>query len=73
MVTVPVTATSEIIRLGHGLEQAEAVIDIRLDYQACDDDTCLFAQSVDVHLTASLAPLIEPDGIKTYVQSVVPE
>jgi len=32
-VTVPITATSEIIRLGHGLEQAEAIIDIRLDFQ----------------------------------------
>jgi AhpC/TSA family/Disulphide bond corrector protein DsbC len=72
-VTVPITATSEIIRLGHGLEQSEAIIDVRLDYQACNDDTCLFAQSVDARLTTSLATLIEPDGIKTYVERRAPE
>jgi hypothetical protein len=72
-VTVPITATSEIIRLGHGLEHADAVIDIRLDFQACNDDTCLFAQSVDARLTAALATLIEPEGIDTYVRRLAPE
>ena len=73
IVTVPITATSEIIRLGHGLEQTDAVIDMRLDFQACNDDTCLFAQSVDARLTTSLATLIEPEGINTYVQRLAPE
>ncbi len=73
VVTVPVTATSQIVRLGHGLERAEAAVDIRLDYQACDEDTCMLAQSVSTRLTVPLATLIEPDGIKTYVQRLSPE
>ena len=73
VLTAPVTATSDIIRLGHGLDQTEAVADIRLDYQACDEDTCMLAQSVTTRLTVPLATLVEPDGIKTYVGRLPPE
>ena len=71
-VTVPLTATSEIIRLGHGLDRTEAVIEVGLDFQACDEDSCRLAQRISVKLTTPLATLIEPDGIKTYVARLGP-
>ena len=66
-VTIPVTATSELIRLGHGLDVNEAVIDLRLSFQACNDDTCMMPDHLQTSLTVPLATLVEPEGIKTYV------
>ena len=66
-VTITVTATSELIRLGHGLDVPEAVIDLTLHFQACNDDTCMMPDRVQTHLAVPLATLVEPEGIKTYV------
>ena len=66
-VTVPVTATSELVRLGHGLDQEEATVQVRLDFQACDENSCLLPRSVGLELRAPLETLVEPDGIRVYV------
>jgi peroxiredoxin len=66
-VTIPVTATSDLIRLGHGLDVSEAVLDLRLNFQACNDDTCMMPDHLQTRLTVPLATLVEPEGIKTYV------
>lgn len=66
-VTVPVTATSELVRLGHGLDHEEATVQVRLDFQACDEDACLLPQSVGLELRAPLEALVEPDGVRVYV------
>jgi hypothetical protein len=67
-ITVPVTATSELIKLGHGLNARNAVIEVSLDFQACNDVTCLMPATAVVHLAVPLATLIEPEGITSYVQ-----
>ncbi len=67
-VTVPVTATSEIIRLGHGLERESVELVVRCTYQACDDTACGLPSVVSASLNVPLAPLVEPDGIKVYVE-----
>ena len=66
-VTIPVTATSEVVKLGHGLDVREVVIDLHLHFQACNDDTCMMPDHLHTHLTVPLATLVEPEGIKTYV------
>jgi hypothetical protein len=73
IVTVPVTATSELIKLGHGLDTDQASLTVSLDFQACDDQACLMPQTVTMTLTSPLATLIEPEGIKTYVSRLQSE
>jgi AhpC/TSA family/Thiol:disulfide interchange protein DsbD, N-terminal len=69
-VTVPLTATSEIIRLGHGIERTKAAIEVRLEFQACDEVSCMLPQSIGIELEAPLATLVEPEGLQTYVDRV---
>jgi hypothetical protein len=67
-VTVPVTVTSEIMRLGHGLDQDTADLRIVCTYQACDAHTCGLPTDIEVCLTVPLEPLVEPDGVRTYIE-----
>lgn len=69
-VAVPITATSALIRLGHGLDVASATVRITLDYQACDENTCSLPSRATLELGVPLATLVEPDGVKTYVARV---
>ncbi|MEZ5410067.1 MAG: peroxiredoxin family protein [Acidimicrobiales bacterium] len=69
-VTVPVTATSDLIRLGHGLDQHTAELVVRCTYQACDDSACGLPTELSASLTVPLATLVEPDGIKVYVDRI---
>jgi hypothetical protein len=69
-VTVPVTATSQLIRLGHGLDQETIDIVVHCAYQACDEAACGLPTEVQASLTVPLAPLVEPEGIKVYVERV---
>jgi len=66
-ITVPVTATSELIKLGHGLNKPNAEIEVALAFQACNDEACEMPATTIVHLAVPLAILVEPDGIKSYV------
>ena len=67
-VTVPITVTSEIMRLGHGLDQETAEIRLSLTYQACDEHECGLPATVNASLTLPLETLVEPEGVRTYVQ-----
>ncbi len=68
VVTVPITVTSEVVRLGHGLEQPEVEVVVRLHHQACDDTSCGLPATVETTLSVPLQELVEPDGIKVYVE-----
>ncbi len=68
--TVPITATSELIRLGHGLDTTEIEVKVKLRYQACDEVACGLPQEAAVGLTLPLGNLVEPEGVKIYVQRV---
>lgn len=67
-VTVPITATSEIIRLGHGLDRESVEITVACCYQACDDVACGLPTTVDTKLVVPLRTLVEPEGVKKYVE-----
>jgi len=58
---VQLTATSELIRLGHGLDHPSATITMMCNYQACDENSCALPATVEGTLVVPLEPLIEPD------------
>ena len=68
--TVPVTVTSEIMRLGHGLDQETAELAISLSYQSCDEHECGLPALLKTDMTVPLETLVEPEGVRTYVQRV---
>ena len=72
-VSVPVTATSALIRLGHGLEQSSAKITISCTYQSCDEVSCGLPATIEATLTVPLEELVEPEGVKTYAKRVEQE
>lgn len=67
-VIVPITATSEIMRLGHGLDRESVEITVACRYQACDDVACGLPTAIETKLVLPLRTLVEPEGIKTYVE-----
>lgn len=67
-VTVPITATSEIMRLGHGLDRESVEITVACRYQACDDMACGLPTAIETKLVLPLQTLVEPEGIKKYVE-----
>jgi hypothetical protein len=67
-VTVPITATSDIMRLGHGLDRDSVEITVACRYQACDDIACGFPTAIETKLIVPLKTLIEPEGVKRYVE-----
>ncbi len=67
-VTVPITVTSEIMRLGHGLDRESVEIIVACRYQACDDVACGLPTAIEVKLVLPLQALVEPEGIKKYVE-----
>ena len=69
-VVVPLTATSDVIRLGHGLESTHVAVRVDCDFQSCDEDSCSLPQRVGVDVRLPLATLVEPEGIQVYVERV---
>jgi peroxiredoxin len=69
-VTLPLTATSEVVRLGHGLERSHVDVCVELAFQACDEDSCGLPQRLGARLRVPLATLVEPEGIKAYVNRI---
>ncbi|MEM7406354.1 MAG: redoxin domain-containing protein [Pseudomonadota bacterium] len=72
-VSVPVTATSEIIRLGHGLDYDRAEVTITCSYQSCDEYACALPTTVQTTLCVPLETLVEPPGIQSYADRVTRE
>jgi len=69
-VTVSVSATSDIIRLGHGLERASATIEVSCTYQSCDAHACGLPTVIRSTLEVPLEELVEPPGTKAYAARV---
>jgi len=72
-VSVPVTATSALVRLGHGLEQTSVKITIACAYQSCDEVSCGLPATIEATLSVPLEELVEPEGVKTYAKRVEQE
>ena len=73
IVSVPVTATSELVRLGHGLDQSSAKITIVCTYQSCDEVSCALPATIETTFSVPLEELVEPEGVKTYAKLVEQE
>lgn len=69
-IEVPVTVTSDVVRLGHEIERPSLSVDVVVGAQLCDEVACGLPQSVAVQLDAPLERLIEPPGIQHYVERV---
>ena len=72
-VSVPVTATSALVRLGHGLEQTSVKITIACAYQSCDEVSCGLPETIEAAISVPLEELVEPEGVKTYAKRVEQE
>ncbi|HTY55568.1 MAG TPA: redoxin domain-containing protein [Candidatus Binataceae bacterium] len=68
---IPVTLTSELVRLGHPREVDSLPIEVRLEYQACDDTMCLQPKTIQMRFDAPVGDVIVPDGIQVYVERVL--
>lgn len=73
VMTIPITATSELVRLGHGLGQTEVEVRVSCRYQACDELSCGLPETVELALSLPLETLVEPDGVQVYVARVEQE
>ncbi|MCH9675764.1 MAG: redoxin domain-containing protein [Gammaproteobacteria bacterium] len=69
-ITVPITATSSLNRLGHGLERDAVDIQISLTFQSCDDLSCSLPSTLALPTRLPLALLVEPAGLATYAERV---
>jgi peroxiredoxin len=67
---LPITATSEAIRLGHEITNDAVGIDVSVTAQLCDEHACGLPQTLSAHLDATLERLVEPAGIQHYVERV---
>lgn len=67
-VSMPVTATSDLVRLGHGLDTPGCAIDVELIYQACDEQECFLPSTLVHTLEVPVDVLVEPEGVKVYVE-----
>ena len=70
IVPVPVTATSALVRLGHGLDQSSAKITIECTYQSCDEVSCGLPATIETTFNVPLEELVEPEGVKAYAKRV---
>ena len=68
IVSVPVTATSALVRLGHGLDHSSAKITIACTYQSCDEVSCGLPATIETTFSVPLEELVEPEGVKTYAK-----
>ena len=68
-VIVPITVTSEKIRLGH--EIADSLhFSVIAGFQLCNETACDLPQQVTVAMSVPLERLVEPEGLQTYVNRV---
>jgi hypothetical protein len=68
-VIVPMTVTSEIIRLGH--EIADSLqFSVTASFQLCNETACDLPQQATVAMSVPLKRLVEPEGLQTYVNRV---
>ena len=68
-VSVPITVTSDVIRLGHEIPDSLQV-SVALSFQICDEYECFLPESIEATLNCALARLVEPEGLSTYADRV---
>ncbi len=68
-VSVPITVTSEVIRLGHDIVDSTDLAVI-CEFQSCDEVACGLPQRIEIDLTVPLERLVEPEGIRIYSERV---
>ncbi|MEC7426951.1 MAG: protein-disulfide reductase DsbD domain-containing protein, partial [Actinomycetota bacterium] len=68
-VSVPITVTSDVIRLGHEIPDSLQV-SVAVSFQICDDYECFLPESIEATLNCALARLVEPEGLSTYADRV---
>ena len=71
--SVPATATSALVRLGHGLDQSSVEITVACTYQSCDDVSCGLPATIETTFSVPLEELVEPERVKTYAERVEQE
>ncbi len=67
---VPITITSDVVRLGHEITAEAVDITVSVTAQLCDDVSCGLPQRLSAVLSTPLARLVEPPGIQHYVERV---
>jgi peroxiredoxin len=72
-ICIPVTLTSELVKLGHPHEVDSISMIVKVNYQACDDTTCLKPRELAIRFEAPIGDVIVPDGIQIYVDRVLKE
>jgi peroxiredoxin len=70
---IPVTLTSELVKLGHVREVDSVPIDVKVSYQACNDTICLQPRELQIRFAAPIGDVIVPAGIQVYVDRVLEE
>ena len=68
-VSLPITVTSDVIRLGHEIADSLQV-SVVVSVQICDDYECFLPESIEATLNCALARLVEPEGLSTYADRV---
>ncbi len=69
-VTIPITITSQAVRLGHELAEETALLSVIARFQTCDEATCDLPQTVQFELAVPVERLVEPEGLSRYAERV---
>jgi hypothetical protein len=72
-IAIPATLTSELVKLGHARDIDSIPIDVKINYQACDDTMCLQPKTMLMRFDAPIGDVILPEGIAVYVDRVLKE
>ena len=67
--SLPITVTSDVIRLGHDIPETLQVL-IAVGFQLCDDYECFLPDRIEATLSCALDRLVEPEGLSTYADRV---
>lgn len=72
-IAILATLTSELVKLGHARDIDSIPIDVKINYQACDDTMCLQPKTMLMKFDAPIGDVILPEGIAVYVDRVLKE
>lgn len=70
-IAIPVTLTSELVKLGQARDISSVQINVNIAYQACNDTMCLPPRTLEVALEAPVGDVILPPGIQVYNERVL--
>ena len=67
--SVPITVTSDVIRLGHEIPDTLQV-SVAVSFQLCDDYECFLPERIEATLSCALDRLVAPEGLSIYADRV---